>query len=227
MSSTVLHEAFVPPDAPPDVFARAGDADHVTVIVRAAPLTVTPQFADWPISQTGAQACYAAAHDLRNGWGDGGGSLDVEPRARGAIARRVLLAAPPDPASWGIVIAGDSLGVVGASLTQPKMPLVHLHVLRRETIRPLIDAVATLLEQAEAYGRALWDLWVCLPGDVVVHQATRLQPRRPDRERGFHVGGELAIPAGADERAALGRRWERELARTGGIKSWEGTADTD
>jgi hypothetical protein len=62
----LIKAALVPPDLDPRQVARSPDEEHIVVHVRAAPLTVTPQFADWPITgrDGGVHACVVAVEEL-------------------------------------------------------------------------------------------------------------------------------------------------------------------
>ncbi len=226
---SVIYSALVPPDAPQGQIARSGDPNNTKVIVRAAPVLVTPQFADWPISERGANWCFRAVTSIPLP-GDPTANAYVDAHGRGAVARTFTEAALPSRGTFGGTVAADSAGLIGAYLSRPKRGAEHLPVLRRELIRPLIDLVADGLAQAEAYGRAVMDMWLCLPGDVAVNEAQRHQPGpNPDatREVEIHASGEVTIPSSEEETAALGRQWERELARNFGIHAWEGAASAD
>jgi hypothetical protein len=80
--------------AGPDAASIVSDVDVPTVVVRAATLTVTPQFREWAISEGGGpNAAFLAAQALLGGEP----IASVEPHARGAIARKSVdtLAGPP------------------------------------------------------------------------------------------------------------------------------------
>jgi hypothetical protein len=65
VNQPLILQALVPPDVDPGRVARSPDEEHVVLHVRAAPLTVTRQFADWPISDGGgAHACFVAVEAL-------------------------------------------------------------------------------------------------------------------------------------------------------------------
>jgi hypothetical protein len=72
-----------------------------------------------------------------------------------------------------------------------------------------------MLAFAEAYGRALCDVWLLLPADANVHGAPRSAPPL------MHASGELVIPADAAEIAALADRWKREMERSVGMPTFE------
>jgi hypothetical protein len=214
VSQPLVEQAMYPPFSTRVTHVR--DPHHVRVIVRAAPVTVTPQFEDWPISSAGAERVWQTAASL---YGSGEQPL-AEPHARGVVARRYALKPGPGDADWGAVVAADSAGVVAATLTQGANSPLALRVLRAQMIRPVLNAVCGLLEAGEAYGRATLDAWVCLPGDLAI-QESDLPLSQPEDVRESHVAGELTIPASDEELAALGRRWERELGRGFRIRLWE------
>jgi Putative DNA-binding domain len=219
VSQTLILQALVPPDVDPGRVARSPDEEHVVVHVRAAPLTVTPQFADWPITKDGGvHACFVAAQELLP---TDSNLAEVAAAARGAVAHKT---APSSASrgSWSVLAVADSGGVVAVKLMQPTQEgdWVYLDDLRRTLIRPVLDAIVEMLSTAEAYGRAAFDTWICVPGDVSV-DGSQLRHGPGTQAREIHISGELTIPADDDEVGALGTQWEREFARHFGIKRWE------
>jgi hypothetical protein len=184
------------------------------VVVRAAPLTVSPAFVEWPIAATGGpDACYRVVAELLP---DANGSSHVHPHARGvAVHRRVST----DFGRQDVVVSAiaDSLGVVAVQVKKTAHSYKQMHEVRREMMRPAINATCDLLEAAEAVGRTEIDMWFSSRKDVIRAIPVEKNPRAMD----FHVSSEIAIPADEDERAALGRRWEREIARELGDDRWE------
>jgi hypothetical protein len=219
----LIQQTLVPPDLDPRQVARFPDEKHVVVHVRAAPLTVTPQFVDWPISADGgAQVCLAAAEELLP---SERGQAQVAAAARGAIARKSI---PPTllQGTMHALVVADSGGVVAASLRRATeegdwVDPEHIH---HSLIRPLLEAIVKMLSSAEAYGRAVSDTWICVPGNVGV-EGSRLR-NEPGTAREIHIAGELTIPADDDEVGALGAQWEREFARHFGIRRWEGEPES-
>lgn len=187
---------------------------YARAVVRAAPFTVTPQFTEWPISKQGASLCLQLVDELV--LGDEPPLL--ESAARGAIARKMQLKPSPTAADWAGIVAADSGGVIATRFVQQLEPMSQLSLdqLRAAILRPQLNTIAAMLEQSEAIGRAALDVRVYFSRDLVVAGANR----SPDG-KSLHVAGELTIPASEDEVAALGRRWERELARNFGINMWE------
>lgn len=199
---------------------------HMQAIVRAAPLTVTPQLSEWPITR-GEWACLELAD-----WLVGkmqaleGFSSWTRPYGRGVVAQAVPLSAPPNRAGWfGAITLADCAGVFGAAGAMTCNNVIKTDDLRREFLRPPIEAVAELLKRAEAYGDAVFDLHL-----ITVRQDVRLwgddgyeNHRLPMR---VHCGSSvLSIPADDEDRAELAKRWEREIARETGIPMWESPPD--
>jgi hypothetical protein len=119
------------------------------------------------------------------------------------------------PLGWMGITAADSLGVVAACGAIQTYSHLQLHDLRRRGIRPVLQTVAELLAEAEAYGDAIFDLWVMPPEEQTYENQTRMAPNP------VHCGSaRLTIPATDDEIAAMGRLWEREIARSAGIARW-------
>jgi hypothetical protein len=212
VSSWIIQSELTPPDVDSRI-ARESDPQSFTVLVRAAPLTVSPTLVQWPISGAGAQACYEVADALLAGGND---SPWLTPRARGVAARKQT-SADFGREQISVAAIADSLGVVAIQIQKTARTYKELYVLRREMMRPAIDGVCHLLERAEAVGRTATDMWFSSRKDVIQAIPCEDNPRAMD----FHVASEVPIPADEDERAALGRRWEREIARELGDSRWE------
>lgn len=151
----------------------------------------------------------------------GGRNPDVTLRPYGrAVLARVLSAHSPLNSVEAATVA-DCAGLIGASISQPVNNVVKTNDLRRRHIRPLIEAVAFLLERAEAFGDAVLDLSLICRRQVVL-QDEEGNSRGHDLPIRTHCGSAiLGIPADEDDRAELAKRWEREIAREVGIALWE------
>lgn len=208
-----------PPDFRPPGVTFADETD-TRYVVRAAPMTVTPAFSDWPLTRAAAEAMLKCADDLL-------------PSARMPFGRQ----APwPEPFSRGMTIratqetgidrndtitfVADSGGVIAAALSRGSHgdhPTVLLNAMLDDELIPLARAVTDLLKTGEAYGRAAIDLWLVLPPAASV--ADRQTTEFPRTSR---VAREITIPAADDEVRALALSWHRELQRTAGVVKYEG-----
>lgn len=213
-TSWIVQSELTPPDVDQARIARGGDPDSFVVVVRAAPLTVSPAMRDWPISGSGVAACCQLAEDLLGGVRT---APAVQPRARGVVVRKGERVGGVTGEDWHVTVAADSMGLVACELRRPARNFLQTDVLRREMIRPAIEAVCRLLDEAEAVGRAVCDMWFSSRKDMIVAIPSESNPRAMD----FHVSSEISIPADEEERAAMGRRWEREIARELGEARWE------
>jgi hypothetical protein len=213
----LIVEALVPPDATGFLkWMAARPAHTIRVVVRIAPVTVTPRFADWPMSRRAAEECGAAAISLVVGPGPPQKltTRPVEPHGRGVVANAELAQSMLQRETATVV--ASSGGVVGAAVSRAQRGgnLVLLDALVRDEIQPILSRLSVMLGFAEAYGRALCDLWLLLPGEADVHRA-------PRRESLMHVSGEIVVPADEAEVTALAERWLRELERNVGMPSFE------
>jgi hypothetical protein len=188
-------------------------------VVRAAPLTVTAQLTDWPISE-GVRSCWATAKSLGERLGlDANSDVDTRPFGRGVACRS---GSPPGAfRNFEAVTVADCVGVIGAAARQAVPNVLKTDALRRDYIRPVVDAVADLLEAAEALGDSILELnlissrQICLMPDVGRFEDHPLPSR-------VHCGSALfGIPADDEDRRQIGLRWEREIARTAGLPMWE------
>jgi hypothetical protein len=217
VSHPLVNEALSPPDAGGVVnWLAARPAHTFRTLVRIAPLTVTPQLADWPMSQLAAEECAAAAAKLvvGDGPGDKLKTLPVEPYGRGVVGMAEL-SGRMFQREVATVVA-DSAGLVGAvvSRTSKHANVIDLEDLVARDVRPIIERLSIMLSFAEVYGSALCDLWLSVPAELSVYRAPRRAPL-------MHVSGEFVIPADENEVTALVDRWRRELERTVGITSFE------
>jgi len=198
-------------------------ANQMLSVVRAAPLTVTAQLTDWPIS-AGVRSCWATAKWLGERLGlDANSEVDTRPLGRGVACRSG--SSPGALSNFEAVAIADCVGVIGAAARQPVPNVVETDALRRDYIRPVVNAVADLLEAAEAFGDSILELnlissrQVCLMPDAGRWEDHPLPSR-------VHCGSTLfGVPADDDDRLEVGLRWEREIARTAGLPMWEAGLD--
>jgi hypothetical protein len=210
--------ALRPPDWRPRGVSFAEEVD-VRYIARAAPLTVTPSLADWPLTRRAADSLVATADHLlpaeRMPFGRKAPALT--PFARGAdvsAAQETGIGR-----SDSVTLVADSGGVIGVSQARGAhgdQPMVLLQAILEDELRPLARTLADLLRQAEAYGRVAVDLWMLLPPKSHVREQQIV-----DVPRELYVARELTVPADEDEIEALALSWHRELQRAIGIVKYE------
>lgn len=212
-SLPVVIRSLDPPDKPkePRILEHPpSDPAALRGIVRAAPVTVLPHFSDWAISEVGANSLYGIAADrVPRGLGGEEPVLHTEPYGRGVTVWGD--GGYPNQARW--ILVADSGGVVGVSHAISKMggDMIDRASLRRDLIRPLVEAASQLLLDAEALGPAVVDLWVCFPEGLQIHRAER------SISGNVHCSSELVIPAEEQERAELAKQFEREIGREAGM----------
>jgi hypothetical protein len=214
----------IPGDAPildPDSFGHDAPLEF---LVRATPLTVTPELT--------ARALTAGAADLAAAQAI---PLLVDPDA---VAHRV--ATTVDGRSRGLYctaergeapifadLAIDAGGVVAARLAERRQRdgTVTPAALVDEVLLPLLRAVAGTLAGLGASGRALVDLEIRGAADLVVAWTPELTDvlrveELLDEDRLLFEGG-LDLPAGSRRLDDLAARWTRGLARAAGLPAWE------
>jgi schlafen family protein len=195
--------------------------NHLRTVVRAAPLTVTPQLSEWPVSH-GPGACTKAAELLaRDLEAPQGFTTKLQPHGRAVIARAAPLMPPPTPLHQAVAVA-DCAGIFGVAASRSVVNVLKTDALRRRYIQPAIDAVAFLLKGAEAFGDAVLDL------HVICGREVSLEAFGYPLAREVHCGSAiLSTPADEGDRVELAERWEREIARTVGLALWEPQAQTE
>jgi Putative DNA-binding domain len=196
---------------------------EIRFIARAAPLTVTPALTEWPLTRKAGDWCVRFTESLLPPVGLPGGFVFpregpyLEPFGRAIAAR--LTQERGAGGKDGVLIVADSGGVVGVELRRGAesgdRPTILLEPILDEEIRPLVMTLAALLYEAEAYGRAIVDLWIVFPPEGFAHGQSRAISRH------LHVSGELTIPADESEAAALAVAWHREIQREAGIVKFE------
>jgi len=179
----------------PDSGYENDESRDVRWVARAAPLTVSPATRDWPLTRRAADWCLQYVDSMVGHRGPfGREEPSLEPYGR-AIVVPVAQATGSDSKDRAVLVA-DSGGVVGAELTtgiySGDLPAISLERMLDDSIRPLARALAEMLLAAEAWGRAIVDLWCLFPneGSVSVYGAQR-QPTT----RQLHTSRELTIPA--------------------------------
>jgi hypothetical protein len=218
---SVVGYALRPPDWRPQGVAFAEEVD-VRYIARAAPLTVTPALSEWPLTRRAADSLVAMADVLLPPVPPGRLPFDrqapaIAPFARGTVVTAAQQTGIDRPDS--VTLVADSGGVLGVAVARGvhgDRPVVLLQGMLEEELKPLARAIATLLSQAEAYGRVAVDLWMLLPSKANVREQ---QIDSVPRE--LHVARELTVPAEEDEVGELALSWHRELQRAMGIVKYE------
>jgi hypothetical protein len=213
--------ALRPPDWRPPGVIFAEEVD-IRYIVRAAPLTVTTALAEWPLTRPAAESLVELANVLLPPSPSRRLPLErqapaIDPFARGVVVRAAQHTGIERPDT--VALVADSGGTVGIALSRAvhgDHPMVLLNALLEDELRPLAHAIATLLQQAEAYGRAAVDMWMLMPDTAVIRE------QEIDGRPELHVTRELTVPGDADEADALALSWHRELQRAIGIVKFEG-----
>jgi hypothetical protein len=184
----------------------------IAVTVLATPFTVTPHFNSWGVAASGADTCRRLAGELGRRLSVANLDEEDESRARGHTA-------------WwsggaGIRMSGravvDSGGVVGAKLDRGLGDAsISLGTIRTRYLDPLVDVVASALEEAEALGRAEWHAIVEFPSTMKIGGVPN-----PNFHR-WHASRELPIPATSAERQQVAASFGRELARQAGEAEYD------
>ena len=191
------------------------------LIVRAAPVT-SATLADWAVSQAGKDALFDVLRRLA------GVGQDVSPELRTdatglAATQRTTGGSPETPTpEWGTVAAAvDAAGVIAVSRTfgvsEPRGPVLEwtLNELRDRVVGPVLTATAALLQASESCGRSVMRLDV----GYISHAVTLLSDGPARSVPSMQLSGQLTLPAGAGEIAALAARWIDDLGRSAGFET--------
>jgi hypothetical protein len=215
IGSDLITRELATPDHPPDI---AVDDAGVAVVVRAALLTLAPQFSDWAIRQEAAEAAVNAVGQLAVRLGMAISANDPDPRGRGVVAR--WRGGQHYPVAGALAI--DAGGTVGARLGRDpigdegsanRLDRLTLGAVHQRHVLPLVESVCDVLNGAEATGRSTWRLDITLPANFRI-EGTARTPRR------FYASAQLTLPADADAQKTLARQWSREYARESGLPEW-------
>lgn len=196
---------------------------EAAIAVRLAPLTVTPRFRDWAVSEASRDAVMHAAESLTDG-----GRINEDPGALRVHAQGISAAAVRASQSREsslrlpvrrAVVTVDAAGVVGTQLTfmeprqgemQPETTLAGIVGLIEAPLR----ALASLLERHEVIGRASAHADIQLLGHVLrMHEGGRTA----EWPGWIPVGGDITVPASAGDVEAVAASWARAIARAGNL----------
>lgn len=202
---------------------HAASATNALVGLRAIPVTVGT-FADWAVSKRGYIAVDQAARILSRRT-DGYALNPPELHASGlSVSSRSenLMLPEVEPTRDGVVtVATDAAGIVVAAIrfgvwTPSREPTrLTLNGVRDAVFVPLLGAVCSVLDAAEAYGRVILELRIGRLEQVIT----------VDDEGGFKtipsnlpLGGELTLPLSPDgiEIEQLANRWRADAGRAAG-----------
>jgi hypothetical protein len=101
---------------------------------------------------------------------------------------------------------------------------VATSVLVDEVLLPLLRTVSGTLHGLDATGRALVQLEIRGATDLMIEWTDLTDVLHIDELLDDHrllLDGELVLPAGDADLAALAERWARALARAAGLPAWE------
>jgi hypothetical protein len=215
LGSDLITRELATPDHPPDIaVADTG----VAVVVRAALLTLAPQFSDWAIRREAAEIAVNVASQLAARIGITINANEPDPRGRGVLAR--WRGGQHYPVAGAVAI--DAGGTVGARLGRDPigeegspnhLDRLTLGAIHQRHVLPLVESVADVLHRAEATGRTTWRLDITLPANYRI-EGTKRAPRR------FYASAQMTLPADDDTQRALARQWSREYARESGVPEW-------
>jgi len=202
-------------------------SERAAVVVRLAPLTLTPRFREWTTTADGAAALLGAGESLArvrglaNNW--------VEPDPSGAA-----LHVPLDQGALHSNAAGgglsakahlvlDGAGVVGTALEigspedQEDRAWIRLDALARDFIKPVIAAACKVLVSGEFLGRAHCQIDLMrLPRAFLLEEAGNQGGRM-----WVPSSGDLMLPAEEGEIDQLAQRVANALGRSAGIPAWD------
>jgi Schlafen, AlbA_2 len=215
IGSDLITRELATPDHPPDM---AVDDAGVAVVVRAALLTLAPQFSDWAIRREAAEAAVNAADQLAARVGIVIHANEPDPRGRGVVVR--WRGGQHYPVAGTVAI--DAGGTVGARLRRDpigeegspdRLDRLSLGAIHQRHILPLVGCVCEVLRRAEATGRTTWRLDINLPPNFRI-EGTARTPRR------FFASAQVTLPADDDAQKTLAHQWSREYARESGLPEW-------
>lgn len=194
----------------------------VRMVARAAPLTVTPTTRDWPLGRGAADWCLDQVGRLVPPFGIQGFNYRregpyLEPFGRAVAA--TVVQERGSRAEDGAKVIVDSAGVFGAEIrrgaAEGDRPSFLIQATLDEELRPIARFLADALAKAEAFGRAIVEVFILFPPKVELYGAQR--PTPPE----LHASRDLTVPADAHEVDELAEAWHRELQRAIGIAKFE------
>ena len=205
---------LVPPDAPSDQIAQGPDDDHVRHWVRAAPLTVSREFADWAVSNEVEAACEEMVFKLmpKQQVLDSG-LADTRPLARGVVSRRALAHPAPSGQATAVIDSGGVVGVrldwlvVGSDMVVPQAVTRDL--------QNMLEAVVSALDAGGVTGTVAVDMWLSIPERLSWYSGGQYLPVK----RNSHASDEMTLPVEDGEVQRVVDNWVRQLLRAAGSPS--------
>lgn len=209
----VIGEVFWVPDWSGFNMRQTRDDSEVRFVARAAPLTVTPPLRDWPLTRRAADRAHELVDRLVPRLPVSNRDPTRAPHGRAMVTS--VERATVTGARQAATIVMDSAGVFGVEQRFGNDREGRTAPLTMETVGavivPLARTLATLLQESEAYGRAVTDLWLMLPPRSLPEGVAF----------GVHASSEITIPADEDEIMDMSAGWHRELQRNFGIVKYE------
>jgi hypothetical protein len=176
----------------PDAGYSPDDAPRaVRFVARAAPLTVTPTTRDWPLGRSAAEWCVGRVDRLVPLFSIQGLNFEregprLEPFGR-AVAASVVQAQAAQAEDAGKVVV-DSAGVFGAEIrrgpAEGDRPSFLIQSILEEELRPLARFLADALAEAEAFGRAVVEVFIVFPPNTRYTEPSAPSPRARSTPRG-------------------------------------------
>lgn len=192
------------------------------VSVRAVPI-VGHRLAEWAVSQRAATVLGEAARVLAQGEADHDlRDAEAYPSGVARSARTTTLLSGSSQRRSGVVRVGADTACViaacislGAPTPPPPKSRITLVGLRDELVLPLLEAVVTVLEQAELFGRVLLELRVGRLEHVIDLDDDGGVKTIPS---GFQAVGELSLPLdqARAELRGLAEQWRTDVGRAAG-----------
>lgn len=203
--------------SPPEPGDRPPLPPVLEMIVVAAPLTVSPAFADRALAES---TVTWSSETVKRLWER---ALDQLGPHRGEIEvyqRGFAIEGVQRGSQRLVTLAVDSGGVVAARTAQRRQGGTFLlDTLANKNLPVLLEVVADTLAYLDAHGRALVDLVVRGIHGMQVQGGSN-EVVHSDKEK-LHIGGELPIPAEPRDFHDFAGRWAREFGRATGLPHWE------
>ncbi len=190
---------------------------EIRQILRAAPLTVTPALAEWPLTRVAADECMQLAASLL-------------PRSRirqpsGPWPEHfgnTMIATGQIDTDWAQTVTVSTIattdGLLGLEYLERQKDghpaVILLESLLEQHMRPLARALGKMLDSAEAIGRVLVDYSLGLGVQGYISGGRH-------RPQAVRASAEVTIPATEPEIDELAANWHRQLQRQIGIVKYE------
>jgi hypothetical protein len=218
---TLLYSSFAlnAPELAPPPHVWYTTMTTFQLIIRATPLTIPAAFAERALASRTGTLCLDLAREIFPGPAPAALAHWNESFAYGQRGFTVTMNQQGRHESSTVIV--DAGGVIAIRFEFPRRELttVHPSSTASNELTALLDALARLLRNLDAYGRCVCELILRGYASVAVTESRYGTGAIPDES--LRMGGELSIPPDDGEINQQADWWGKEIGRAAGLAAWQ------